>query len=196
MLNNIPRRTALGLIGAATLVGPAAALTSNGAQAQVERLVADVNRVIGDGSSESAKIGKFERIFASYADTSFMAQYALGADRRRASKSQLSTFTKSFQTYISRKYGRRFREFIGGRLEVKGARKVKSVYEVQTVAYLRGQPPYNVTFQLSDRTGRPLFVNMFIEGVNLLLTERSEIGALLDRRGGDIDRLARDLRSI
>ena len=64
------------------------------------------------------------------------------------------------------------------------------------MAYLRGQPPFDVRFQLSDRTVRPLFVNMFVEVVNLLLTERSEIGALLDRRGGDIDRLARDLRSI
>ncbi|MEO0830506.1 MAG: ABC transporter substrate-binding protein, partial [Pseudomonadota bacterium] len=36
----------------------------------------------------------------------------------------------------------------------------------------------------------------FIEGVNMLLSERAEIGALLDRRGGDIDKLASDLRNI
>ena len=44
-----------------------------------------------------------------------------------------------------------------------------------------------MTFHVSDRSGRPLFFNMFIEGINLLLTERTEVGALLDRNGGDID---------
>jgi phospholipid transport system substrate-binding protein len=37
---------------------------------------------------------------------------------------------------------------------------------------------------------------MIIEGVNLMITERSEIGAMLDARGGDLGRLAADLRSM
>ncbi|MEO1307377.1 MAG: ABC transporter substrate-binding protein [Pseudomonadota bacterium] len=195
-LNDVSRRTAIGLMGAGLFAGPTLALTSSTARNQVERIVAEVNQVISDGSSDAAKIAKFERIFVRYADTAFMAQYALGNDRRRASQSQIRAFTSAFQTYVARKYGRRFREFIGGRLEVKDSRQVKSVFEVRTLAYLRGQSPFNVTFQLSDRTGKPLFVNMFIEGVNLLLTERSEIGSLLDRRGGDLDRLTRDLPSL
>jgi phospholipid transport system substrate-binding protein len=56
--------------------------------------------------------------------------------------------------------------------------------------------PFDVTFQLSNRSGDSRFVNIFIEGVNLLLTERTEIGALLDRRGGSIEKLTRDLRDI
>ena len=35
---------------------------------------------------------------------------------------------------------------------------------------------------------------MFIEGINMLLTERTEIGAMLDRRGGNIDAMIADLR--
>ena len=50
-----------------------------------------------------------------------------------------------------------------------------------------------MTFQVSDRAGKDLFFNMFIEGVNLLLTERTEVGALLDRNGGDIDAMIADL---
>jgi phospholipid transport system substrate-binding protein len=37
---------------------------------------------------------------------------------------------------------------------------------------------------------------MFIEGINLLLTERTEIGAILDRNKGDIDSLIKDLKKI
>ena len=62
--------------------------------------------------------------------------------------------TDAFQGYIARKYGRRFREFIGGRLEVKGVRKVKNWFEVETTAFLRGEAPFAVTFHVSNRVGR------------------------------------------
>ena len=195
--SNFTRRTAIAvsLSGVASLIGltPAAALNSSQAKAMVTRLVGEINPVIGSGKSEGAMVRDFEKIFVRYADVPFMARYALGVDGRAASSGQINSFTRAFQGYIATKYGRRFREFIGGRLEVKSSRKVKSVFEVKTVAFLQGQSPFEVTFQLSDRSGSTKFVNMFIEGVNLLLTERTEIGAMLDKRGGNLDRLTKDL---
>lgn len=175
---------------------PALALTEARARALIDGVVADVNAVIASGKSETAMCSDFERIFARYSDTSYIAASAMGVDARRATAAQKKAFSDAFQTYIARKYGRRFREFIGGRLEVKGVRQVKNWFEVDTIAYLQGQAPFNVTFHVSDRTGRDLFFNMFIEGVNMLLTERTEIGALLDRRKGNIDQLISDLRSL
>ena len=105
----------------------------------------------------------------------------------------MQSYTTVFQRYVSLKYGRRFREFIGGRIEVNEARAVKSFIEVKTTAHLRGEAPFDVTFLISDRSGSDKFFNMFIEGVNMLLTERAEIGAMLDRRRGDIDALIAEL---
>ena len=166
---------------------PARALNANSASKLVDGLVTDINKVIASGKGESAMFRDFERIFARYSDTSYIAAYAMGADGRRASNGQKRAFSKAFQGYISRKYGKRFREFIGGRLEVNDVKQVKNWYEVRTTAFLRGESPFNVTFHVSDRSGKPLFFNMFIEGINLLLTERTEVGALLDRNGGNID---------
>jgi phospholipid transport system substrate-binding protein len=59
---------------------------------------------------------------------------------------------------------------------------------------LRGSAPFEVTFLVSSKSGKDLFFNMFIEGVNLLLTERTEIGALLDLNGGKIDKMIADLK--
>lgn len=170
------------------------ALTSAQAQTLVQSLIGRINAVIASGKSESAMIRDFERIFRSYADTSYIAAYAMGVDGRRASAAQRRAFSEAFTGYMARKYGKRFREFIGGRLEVRSVRQVKNYVEVGTVAYLQGQAPFNVTFHVSDRTGKDLFFNMYIEGINMLLTERSEIGAMLDRRRGDIDAMIADLR--
>ena len=180
---------------AAVLPLPALALSDAQAKTLVDALVADINKVIASGKSEKAMYADFERIFNRYADVPTIARYALGADARSASSAQLSRFTAEFTRYISVKYGKRFREFIGGQIEVQGAKPVKTFIEVKTLAKLRGQAPFDLTFLVSDKAGKPLFFNMFIEGINMLLTERTEIGAMLDRRKGNLDALIEDLKA-
>ena len=62
------------------------------------------------------------------------------------------------------------------------------------VTRLSGQAPFEVIFRVSDKSGRNLFFDIVIEGISLLKTERTEIGAMLDKRRGDIDALIQDLR--
>jgi len=139
--------------------------------------------------------GSFEKIFNKYADVSTIARSALGPPARSASSAQMRAFTQTFSGYMARKYGKRFREFIGGQIEVTGARAVKSFQEVTAVAKLKGQSPFAVSFMVSDRSGSDKFFDLLIEGISLLKSERAEIGALLDRRRGDIDALINDLKS-
>lgn len=189
------------LVGAAAVLGASAApvaaqaLNLATARALIDSAVGDVNRIIASGKSESAMFVEFEKLFVKYADVPVIARSALGPAARQASAGDLRAFTKAFQGYISRKYGRRFREFIGGRIEVVDAKPLKSYFEVISTAYLQGEAPFDVRWHVSDKAGRPLFFNLIIEGVNLLASERQEIGAMLDRRRGDIGALVADLNA-
>ncbi|GAB1477995.1 ABC transporter substrate-binding protein [Paracoccaceae bacterium] len=174
---------------------PLRALTVDEARALVDKAVGDINKVINSGKSESGMYGEFERIFSKYADVAVIARSALGPAAKSASSGQMSAFTKAYQGYVSRKYGRRFREFIGGKIEVTGAQPVKSYYEVISVAHLKGEAPFDLRWHVSDKSGRNLFFNIIIEGVNMLASERAEIGSMLDKRKGDIDALITDLKS-
>ena len=202
MRNNVTlsrRGFGMGLAaGAVTLAMPrfALALTVDDARALVGRTVDQLNGIINSGKSESAMLGDFEKLFARFADVPVIARSALGVAAKSASKGQLSGFTKAFQGYISRKYGRRFREFAGGRIEVTDAKPLKSYFEVVSVAYLPGEAPFDLRWHVSDKSGKDLFFNLIIEGVNMLASERAEIGALLDKRKGNIDQLIEDLKSI
>ena len=197
--NRLNRRnfiaTGLSAATAIALPAPVLALTDAGARALVDRVVNDINKVIASGKSQSAMISDFERIFGRYADVNIIAQSTLGADSRRASSSQLRAFSTVFRGYIARKYGKRFREFVGGKIDVTGVRKVKSWHEVKSTVQLRGSAPFDVRFLVSDRSGKDLFFDMIIEGVSLRLSERTEIGAMLDRRNGNIDALITDLKT-
>ena len=188
--------TILGAAALASLPLRALALSDSAARGLVDQAVAEINRIISSGGSESQMIRQFKGVFDRYADTAYLAAYALGNDGRSASNAQKSAFADAFGSYLASKYGRRFREFIGGQIEVQSVRTVNSYKEVRTQAILRGQSPFQVDFHVSDRPGRPVFFNIIIEGVNMLLSEREEIGAMLDQRGGNLDRLIADLRNM
>ena len=170
------------------------AANAKDAEVLVAKLVADINAVISSGNSEPVMVKQFEKIFKSYADVPTIARYALGNDARALSKSEMERFTKVYSVYVSHKYGRRFREFIGGKIVVQKSRPIKSFFEVETLAHLKGWEPFTVSFLVSNRSCKLLFFNMFIEGINMLLSERTEIGAMLDKRRGNINKVMEDLQ--
>ena len=174
---------------------PVRALTVDQARQLVDKLIADINATINSGQSEEAMFGEFEQIFVTYADVATIARSALGPASKSASAGQMAAFTKAYQGYISRKYGRRFREFIGGKIEVMDARPYKSYYEVISTATLQGSAPFDLRWWVGDKSGRSLFFNIIIEGVNMLASERTEIGAILDQNGGDVDKLVATLNA-
>ncbi len=172
------------------------ALSADTSQAMVTNLVTEVNAVIAAGKSEAAMIADFAGLFDKYSDVPTIARYCLGADARSASAAQMQTYTVAFRSYIASKYGRRFREFVGGQITVEGAAPVKSWIEVETTVMLRGRSPLRMDFHVSDRSGSHKFFNFIIEGVNMLLTERAEIGAILDSEGRNIDALSARIGAV
>ena len=158
--------------------------------------VHEINQIINSGNTEENMLRSFEGVFNKYADVPTIAKYALGRDARTASAAQLKDYTKAFSAYFATKYGRRFREFIGGRIEIVEVAKVKKYYSVNTIAHMPAYEPFEVDFLVSEHSGQPLVFNLIIEGVNMLLVERQEIGALLDRNSGKIDALIRELKAL
>lgn len=200
MHSNLTRRsfTLLGAAGAALALIPshALALNTDEARALIDKLIGEINSVINSGKSESAMFSSFETIFARYADENYIALSALGPAGRKASAGQKKAFVAAFKRYLAVKYGKRFREFIGGKIEVTDAKPLKNFFEVKSMAKLQGQSPFEVRWQVFDKSGKVRFFNIIIEGVNMLASERTEIGAMLDKQGGDIDKLIAALKAM
>ena len=192
----IARRSFLLGLTSTMVAGPAFALDKARATQLVDKLVAEINRTINFGGSEAKLLRAFENIFAQYADVNIIARSALGPAARSASSSELSAFILAFRGYIARKYGKRFQEFIGSEIVVKGTKNRGKFFEVEALVRLKGTTAFEVSFRVSDRSGENLFFDIIIEGISLLSSERVEIGALLDARNGNIARLTRDLVNL
>ena len=178
---------------AASVAAPAAALEPATARALVDRVLADVVPLINSGRTAEEMFPAFERIFATYADVPAIARAALGPVARTLPAADFAAYEGAFRIYMARKYGRRFREFIGGRIEVTGAAPLGRHAEVRSMVEMTGWAPFEMLWHVAEVSGRPLFFNLIIEGVNMLAVERTEIQAMLAARGGDVGRLVQDL---
>lgn len=194
---NSTRRDFLGrgVLAVAVLAAlPAQALTGNQAIALVRATVDEVLATVNSGRAPAQMYPAFQSIFNRRADIDAMARAALGPTARQLGTQDFAAFRQAMSGYVARKYGKRFQEFLGGRIEVGAARQLKSFWSVDSTAYLRGQTPTRVEWHVSDRSGQVRFFNLIIEGVNMLASEREEIAAMLARRRGDVRALIADLQ--
>ena len=188
------RRTITATLASLPIAGTALAISQSGAESLISNLTNDIFLVINSGKPEKVMLRDFERIFVKYADVAVIARSSLGFARRSASKSQINSYTKAFQGYVTRKYGKRFREFIGAEIKVTKSQNTKRGYLVDSSVTFNGKRPFLVQWQVSDASGRKLMFDLIIEGISLLRLEREEIGTMLDRRGGDINKLIAHLK--
>jgi phospholipid transport system substrate-binding protein len=165
------------------------ALNTDQADKLISSLVKDINTIINSQKPPTFMYLDFKSVLTKYADTKIMSQKVLGIDWRRATIRQRQDFQKAFEHYLSRKYGKRFREFLGGEIIVTKSRKVNSVFEVVSIVQLDGQAPFEVRWLVANKDGTPKMFNLFIEGINVSSSEKTEIGAMLDKRRGNIDEL-------
>jgi phospholipid transport system substrate-binding protein len=194
------RRQLLGGIAAfatvAALGRPARAATTASATAFVTKLTQELLALVTSGQPDARVYAGFESILARYADMPAVAASVLGPPWRGASAAQKQAFVAAFQHYLARRYGKQFRDYRSAKFQVTGAKDGgKAGILVATKVLRPGQDAIAVDWQVSDRSGQTKVVNLIIEGVSMLATERAQIGAMLDAQKGSLDRLTAQLAS-
>lgn len=189
-LNKPNRRVVLAGGAAALLPLPALALSESAASSYVQRVITDVLGIVNSGQPDAQVLRRFKRVFTSYADINIIARTVLGPPYRSLSSREQRAFSDAFGSYISNKYGRQFREFRGSTITITRARDggSKGVL-VSSQVRQPGQSPYALDWQVSDRSGQVKLINLIIEGLSLLTSEREEMRAQLAARGGNVSAL-------
>jgi phospholipid transport system substrate-binding protein len=190
------RRLLAGLaaLSAAAALGRPARAATTAATAFVTGLTQELLALVTSGQPDARVYSGFESILARYADMPAVAASVLGPPWRGASAAQRQAFVAAFQHYLARRYGKQFRDYRSAKFQVTGARDGgKAGILVATKVLRPGQDAIAVDWQVSDRSGQTKVVNLIIEGVSMLATERSQIGAMLDAQKGNLDRLTAQL---
>ena len=132
---------------------------------------------------------ELEELFQKYVDIPIIARAVLGKSWREANDGQRTLFVNAFKNYVSNKYGRQFSEFKGTTLEVVKSRDTltKAGVLVSTVVVVPGNPSLKVVWQVSDGSGSLKLIDLRVEGISMLSTERQEFRSKLKKFDGSLD---------
>lgn len=196
---SISRRTfALGVAAAAAAgaAAPALAITAAAAKSHITVTVGELRKLLNRAAGGPVGAGPLRKIMDRRANLPLIARFCAGRAWRDMSADQRSRYVDAFSHYIAVTYARRFTDF-SGTPEITIGRTVdagrKGILVESPISMPDGKR-YMVEWLVSDRVGPVAIIDLVIERVSLAATQRDEIGAMLDKRGGDIEALIQALR--
>ncbi len=174
---------------------------TRGAERVVERLVLHVWNLIRSRGMEGISYEELLPAIERQTDLALLARLALGRHWRRATPAQRIEFVDLFRRYVLQTFIRRLRSYGGASLGPPGDgfRIVASdpVGRRDVLVRTRLQPPageaLQIDWRLRQRDGEPVIIDLIVEGVSLLVTQRAEFATVIER--GGIDGLLTELRA-
>ena len=186
----LPGRAARGLPSAAA------------AEVVVQRLVEQVWQLLAErGDSPEIDRDHLLSVLDQGTDLSLLGRLVLGRYWRDASPGQRSEYLQLFRRYMLQTFIQRLRQYAGTDMSHPGERfqiiASRPVGERDILVQSRVAPPTSqplrVDWRLRERPGEPVIIDLIVEGISLLVTQRSEFAAVLER--GGVEGLLAELRA-
>ena len=175
------------------------ALSEDEATAHVQMTIDEIMTLVDSSGDGASKASRLLAIMERRAAMPQIARFAAGIAWRGMNDDQQTRFVAAFGTFISRIYAGRFQEYAGGGPPGESF-KIGRVIDagrkgmlVKTSIIRTGAAPVVVEWLVTDRPGRIVITDFVIEGISMLITEREEIGSMLEARGGNVEKLIADL---
>lgn len=206
-INAVTRRQvfigAMTLLGAMTggLAASAATRQEREAGAFVERLVGHILQVISAGHHGGSQERRLMAAIESQTDLSLLARMTMGRNWRRATPQQRDLYVDVFGRYLLLSFTSRLRRYAGtnlgtvrDRFAIVGTQPTgKNDIIVRSQIYPPSGASLQVDWRLRSKGDRLFIIDLVVEGVSLLVTQRSEFGSVVERIG--IEGLIGELRS-
>jgi phospholipid transport system substrate-binding protein len=133
---------------------------------------------------------RFRELFHNDFDSPGIARFVLGRYWRTASPGEQKEFLKLFEEYVIYVYTARLSDFQGEQFKINGERPDQDSVIVSTDVITPGAPsPLKVDWRLVDDDGSYKISDVIVEGVSMLVTQRSEFASIIQRHGGQVQGL-------
>ena len=203
---NRSRPTRRSFVAAASVAALLLAVGGQPAAAQDDRAVAfvrsvgeDVIAILGnkDSSTFAEREAAFRGVLVRGFDVPLVTRFVLGRHWKAATDEQRREFAAIFLDFLARVYASRFDSYSygGETFNVHSAIADESGDTIvrARVARPSGADPVELDFRVRSRDGTHKVVDLYVEGISMLLTHRAEFGSVVNRKG--IDGLLKGLRA-
>jgi phospholipid transport system substrate-binding protein len=178
----------LSLAPAAVWLGRSAqaAVSADAARQMIQHVGSEVLTILRDPALDNQR--KFQRLVALLdgpIDLQIIARLILGRHWRSASEAQQTEYLQLFRAFALDNLASRLHVYDGQDFEIVGA---QAVNERDAVVSTRvtggGRPPLKVDWRVREvDEGDLVAIDVIVEGVSLIVTQRSEFSAVIERRG-------------
>ncbi|MBV8737457.1 MAG: ABC transporter substrate-binding protein [Alphaproteobacteria bacterium] len=177
----------------AIATGPAAAAPDTGnakAAAFMNELWSQTLDLLNKKRPAAERQARFRELFHKDFDTPGIARFVLGRYWRTASPEEKQEFLKLFDNYVVYVYTARLSDFEGEQFKITGARPDQDSMLVSTDVITPGAPqPLRVDWRLINDDGAYKISDVIVDGVSMLVTQRSEFASVIQRHGGQVQGL-------
>ena len=150
--------------------------------------------VIRSSATLDQKTTYFHQMLRQDFDLSDVSRFVLGPYWRVANGAERREFRSLFEGYLVHYYGQRFAQYGGESLKVNGSR-IDPAGVMVTSQIIRPQaPPIEVDWRLAVSEGRYKISDVSFNGVSMVLSQRSEFAAIVQRNGGRVAGLLATMR--
>ena len=141
------------------------------------------------------RLMRFRQLFQADFDGPGIARFVLGRYWRSASEQEQQEYLKLFEDYVVLVYGTRLSKFNGETFKLLGSRTDESGTIVSTdIISPSGEAPIKVDWRLITDHGSFKINDVIIEGISMLVTQRSEFASVIQRHGGQVGGLLELMR--
>lgn len=182
------KRFVLSLLVAMSLafVAPAhASATPEGAKNFIDGLAKQVIDIVKVDGDKTAKQTKIESLFTDKVDINFVAKFVLGKGWRTATPQQQQAYVAAYKPFILKNYASKLVKYSGQTYTLKPAHADGDAMVVPMVISDPSGQDVNVDYRLAGNDGAYKIVDIAVEGVSLLNTQRSEFSGIVERKGVD-----------
>ena len=126
-----------------------------------------------------------------------IGRFVLGKYRRKATREELDEFLKLFEDYIVVLYSSAFRNYSGETFAVSRVVKTRSARDTMVVTHInpeRDPNPTKVVFQVRNSKDVYKILDVKIQGVSMIVTQRDEFTGFIRNNGGKVGALITALR--
>ena len=184
-----------GLTAPGILVEPAAA-NDDDPVAFVQSLGQRAIALLSDESLSAAeRKSVFRELLIDRFDMPSIGRLVMARYWRQMTAAQRDVFGPLFEDFVVTTYSRRLDAYSGEQLTLGRARKAGKKVTAVGSQVTRGQgQPVDVDWMLRRNDGRWYVIDVVIEGVSMVISQRSEFATVISQQGG-IDGLIDNLRS-
>jgi phospholipid transport system substrate-binding protein len=181
LLTSLGVLIATAALAAPPIVNPADAI------AFMNQLWTRAVEVLNNKADPAVMQARFRELFDRDFDCPGIARFVLGRYWRNASEEEQQEFVRLFEDYVVFVYTARLSNFGGEAFKVRGSRSDGDGVIVSTdVISPGGTSPLRIDWRLVTDNGAYKISDVIVEGVSMMVTQRSEFASVVQRNAGQL----------